>query len=395
MRVLHVIPSVSPRRGGPSFTVQAMAEGLAGTGIDVSIATTDDDGPGRLTVPLLQPLMQNDITYWYFPRQTGFYTASWPLTRWLQRHISDFDLVHIHALFSYAALPAALFAARRQIPYVIRPLGTLNRYGMQRRRPWLKRLSFALIERNILRHAATIHYTSEQEQHEAAEIGVSGPAIIIPNPVALPALPRAQGREQFFQQYPWLQGRTLILFLSRLDPKKGLDLLLPAFAQAREHYAQVALVIAGSGDNGFVEKLKSMAADLGIAADVIWTGFLESSHKAAALAAADMFVLPSYSENFGNVVIEAMSYGTPVIISDQVGIHREIASNSASLVVPCSSDALATAMAKLLDDRSMRYSIGQQGRKLVTSHFSNPAITSQLVDLYTDILRSRNHGVIV
>ena len=133
LRVLHVIPSVGPRRGGPSVAMRTLARGLTRAGVDVQIATMDDDGPGRLDVPLERPVEEEGATYWYFRRQTRFYSVSWPLTRWLAGRVANFDLVHIHALFSYAAVPASIFARTRGVPYIVRPLGTLNRFGMERR----------------------------------------------------------------------------------------------------------------------------------------------------------------------------------------------------------------------------------------------------------------------
>src|SRR5205823_528444 len=112
------------------------------------------------------------VTHWYFPRQTRFYQFSRPLHRWLSRYVRSYDLLHIHALFSYAPVSAAFTALQSNVPYIIRPLGTLNRWGVKNRRPWLKKLSLSLIERRILGGAAALHYTSEQERLEAAEVGI-------------------------------------------------------------------------------------------------------------------------------------------------------------------------------------------------------------------------------
>ena len=129
-KILHVIPSVGPHRGGPSVMMRTLARALSQAGMDVHVATTDDNGADRLNVPLGEPQHEDGATFWYFPRQTNFYTFSWPLTRWLARHVREFDLVHIHALFSYAALPAAVLARWAGVPYIVRPLGTLNRWGI-------------------------------------------------------------------------------------------------------------------------------------------------------------------------------------------------------------------------------------------------------------------------
>src|SRR5438874_336100 len=113
--------------------VRTLARGLSREGIETHVATTDDNGPGRLNVRCCEPVLQDGVTYWYFPRQTRFYTFSWPLSTWLANHVSEFDVVHIHALFSYATIPAAFWASRQGIPYIVRPLGTLSEWGMKNR----------------------------------------------------------------------------------------------------------------------------------------------------------------------------------------------------------------------------------------------------------------------
>ncbi len=417
MKILHVIPSVGPLRGGPSVAMRAVARGLAQAGLEVHVATTDDNGRVRLNVPHNVPVMEEGVAYWYFPRQTRFYTFSWPLTRWLAEHVKDYDLIHIHALFSYATLPAASCAARCGIPYIIRPLGTLNRWGMSNRHPWLKRLSFTLIERRILAGAAAVHYTSEQEQLEAAEWGVVKRSLVIPN--AVDNLPGNYTKERdqivrvsattlngvkvantlsndlegrFRARYAQLAGRTIILFLSRLDPKKGLDLLLPAFAQLRAQNPDVALVLAGNGDRAFVTGLQHEAVRLGIAGDILWTDFLAGEEKWAALAGADVFVLPSYSENFGVAAVEAMAFGLPVVVSDQVGIHREIAEAQAGLVVRCAWEELARALTRLVRDEQLRSWMGRNAKRLAQTHFCLEAVTGKLINMYVDVTKSQPRG---
>lgn len=392
-KVLHVIPSLGPLRGGPSLAVQAMARGLVGAGVDVHIATTNDNGPGLLDVPLGQPVVQDGITYWYFPRQTRLYTASWPLTRWLARHVRAYDLLHIHALFSYAPLPAAFYAARAGVPYVLRPLGILNRWGMEQRRPMLKRLSFMLIERRILAGAAAVHYTSVQEQDEAARLTIPTPPVIIPLGVELATTQHIQ-RGTWRSHYPAAAGRTIILFLSRLDRKKGLDLLLPAFAQLRQTRPDLILFLVGTGDAEYEAELRGLAQQLGIAADVVFTGFVTGEQKLAAMADSDLFVLPSYSENFGVAVVEAMASGLPVIVCPGVGIAPDITQAEAGLVVLANVADLHAALQQLSADPALRQRMGQRAQRLAAERFSTAAMTRSLLKLYGDILSQKQRGLV-
>lgn len=389
LKVLHVIPSVGPLRGGPSQVVQTLASGLAAAGVEVHVATTDDNGPGRLIVPHGEPVMSHGVAYWYFPRQGRFYTVSLPLGRWLARHIPNYDLVHIHALFSFAPLAAAFWSRWHRVPYLIRPAGLLNQWGMRHRRPWFKGLVFRAVDRRLLADAAMVHYTSEQERREAMTLDVGGKQVVIPNPVAAPPAALGELVGRFRARYPQLAGRRIVLFLARLDEKKGVDLLLTAFAQARQHCPQLALVIAGEGPSLFVESLRRQAHRLGIEADVVWTGFLAGEDKWGAFGAADIFVLPSYSENFGIAVVEAMAVGRPVIVTDQVGIHSAIADAHAGLVSSCEASTLADALVRLARDPEERGRVGKNGQLLAREQFSLPVVTTSLLRLYANICQER------
>ena len=373
--------------------LRILVHGLARAGLEVHVATTDDNGAGRLDVPLGVPVVEDGVTFRYFARQTQFYKFSWPLTRWLRLHIQDYDLVHIHALFTYAVLPASFWAHHSGIPYVVRPLGTLNSWGMHNRRPRLKRLSLRLIERHILARADAIHYTSIQEKEQATASGIPQQhAIVIPNAIDRMPSPCASTTEALWTRLSLSPDQAVILFLSRIDPKKGLDLLLPAFARVRQHHSQARLVIAGSGDTAFTEALKKEAARLGIANEVIWAGFLTGADKISALSNADLFVLPSYSENFGIAVVEAMACGTPVVVTDQVAIHREISGAEAGLVTTCTVEALAQALSRLMDDAPLRNRMGDNGEKLAQGVFSIDRTRKKMIDLYTTIVKDHRTG---
>jgi glycosyltransferase involved in cell wall biosynthesis len=318
----------------------------------------------------------------HFGRQLGFYSVSLPLAFWIARHAREYDVVHVHSLFSFPSLAASFFSRISGVPYVIRPLGTLCRWGRQHRRPLLKKASLALIEKKILAGAAAIHYTSEQEKEEAADLGISRPAWVLANPVDRPAQYASLGRGHFRTKYPGLAGRPIILFLARLDPVKGLDLLLTAFKRVRERYVRAALVIAGQGDPHFESALRRQAEQLGITDSIIWAGFLDGESKWSALLDADVFVLPSYSENFGVAAVEAMCAGTPVVVSDRVGIHQAIQRAESGIVVRCDSRELADAITRLLDDPRLRARLSTNAKELATREFSADAVRSGLIRGY-------------
>lgn len=379
-----------------------IARGLELSGVQVDIATTQGARERRIN--------QNGVSVFYFRRQSGFYKVSLPLSRWLSSHIRQYDLVHIHSLFSYSSFTASRLARKNSVPYIVRPLGVLNRWGMQNRRRLLKRLSFRFVEQRILGNAAAIHYTSQQERLEAEETGVRNESVVIPLAVDLSGFRELPGPEPFYEKFPHARGGDIILFLSRLDPKKGLDLLLRAFAThdrrrtiedrqqktedrrpKTEEKPRPLLVIAGAGDDQFVAGLRRLAEELGIADEILLAGFLGGDDKLSAMAAASLFVLPSYSENFGIALAEAMAAGLPCVMSDQVGIAVDAEEYDAGLVVPCEVGPLASAMQRLLDDPELRNRLGANARRLVDDRFSLEAMSDSLVKLYDRVL-SRETG---
>ncbi|MFN7985429.1 MAG: glycosyltransferase [Vicinamibacterales bacterium] len=181
----------------------------------------------------------------------------------------------------------------------------------------------------------------------------------------------------------------LVLFLSRVDQKKGLDLLIQGFALLRAKVPKAVLVIAGNGSPAFVSSLRALAASTGLSDDaIVWAGFVEGEAKREAFADADVFALPSYSENFGIAVAEAMAAGLPVVVSDRVGIHDDVVAAGAGYVVSCQASEIADALSALLANREMARVMGQQGAILVRRRYSDEAVTAQVMAAYRHVLDS-------
>ena len=386
MRVLHVIPSISRVHGGPSVAIETMTRALANAGAHVEIVTTDDDGAGHLDVPLGTPVVREGVFHWFFRKQTQFYKFSLPLTTWLARNVARYDVVHVHALFSYTTLPAAFFSARRHTPYIVRPLGTLNHYGMTEHHPRFKRISFALFERRIVQRAARLHYTSAMERAQAHAMGVTQPSVVIPLGIDVSRYDFAREKRWLSEHAPHLLGSPMILFLGRLDPIKGLELVLDAFALLRANGINAGLVIAGGGESQYVNGLKLRAAELGVSERIVWAGHVGDDEKRALLRAADIFVLPSYSENFGIAAVEAMAAGLPVVVSERVGVQQDIAAAEAGMIVPCEPEALARALEAFCTNEGLRTMFGARARRLVEKTFSLSAMVNALFNLYSQVI---------
>ena len=365
-----------------------IARSLVRQGVDVTVATTNDHGRGNtLPVKLGEMIEADGYKIIYFSKQTEFYKFSWPLARWLLEHVRDYDLVHIHALFSFSSVAAAYVARLAGVPYIIRPLGVLNRWGFQNRRRLIKAISFRVLEGPIIRHAAAMHYTSTAEQQEALEAGVSAPGLVIPLGIDLEPFLKGGDAETFYGSHPRARGRKVILFLSRVDQKKGLDLLLPAFAQVRKSHPDALLVIAGDGPPEYRARLEVMARDLGISDEVLWTGHLEGVLKLAAFAAATLYVLPSYSENFGIAAVEALAAGVPSVLSSGVAIASLVEAHGGCITTTQGATPIAEKLILLLSDDNERAKVAKNAR--IASHklFESTAMAQQLINGYETVLK--------
>ena len=387
LRVLHVIPSLDLRDGGPSVALPLMARSLTAHGVSIDVVATMTEADAAAEgVRFGEPVLRDGFTVRFFKRQTAFYKVSLPLNSWLRSHARDYDLLHIHALFSFVPLAAARAARRAGIPYLMRPLGLLNSWGMENRRRWIKALSFRFFDRPALDQAAAMHYTSDDECNDAARLELKSRAAVIPLGIDMKPFEKLPSPGVFLQKHPVAAGREIILFLSRVNPKKGIHDLLPAFAELHRTRPQALLVIAGEGESAYVDSLKGKCIELGINNEVLWTGMLEGQTKLAAFAAARLFVLPSYSENFGIALLEAMAAGLPCVSTPGVALARE--AGDAVALAKLGTDDLRKEMLRLLEDTAAAADLGRRAAKIARENYSLEAMGAGLLKLYKSVASS-------
>ncbi|KAM3096452.1 hormogonium polysaccharide biosynthesis glycosyltransferase HpsP [Phormidesmis sp. 146-35] len=387
MRILQIVPSISLIYGGPSQMVMGLSTALASQGIKVTILTTDsngDRGQPPLDVPLETPVEQNGYEVYYF-RCSPFrrYKFSLNLLRWLANHSHEYDLAHIHALFSPVSSMAARVARSQHLPYILRPLGTLDPADLQKKRQ-LKTLYATLLERPNLAGAAAVHFTSDQEAKISDRFGTLTQDLVIPLGVTLPAMNQPIDIKEKFG----IPGdRPLLLFMSRIDPKKGLDLLIPALEKlATEQDFQFVLAGANPQDPEFEAAIRDQIQQSNLGDRTTLTGFVSGSEKTALLQAADLFVLPSYYENFGIAVAESMAAATPVVISDQVHIWQDVQQAQAGWVTSCDIEALTSTLRTALSDRAEQQRRGKCAQEYAEKYYSWGAIADQMIHAYCQIL---------
>ena len=384
LRILHVISSLAPRYGGPSQVCRELCGELARRGQQVTIYTTDIDGPGREDVPYGRPVWADGAKIRYFPVQTPRrYVVSWPLARALREAVPRHDIVHVHSLYLFPPTVAAHYCRRAGVPYLVRPHGTLDPY-LYRRHRVRKWVYEQLFEWRNLTRAAALHFTTLEEEELTRPLGIPTRGVVVPPGLHVE---RYQREPASGAPTPWpeAKGRRVVLYLGRLNFKKGLDVLTQAFGDLARRRPDVHLVLAGPDDEGYGERVRRWLGEVGALERCTIVGMQVGAAKLAALHGADVFVLPSYSENFGVTVVEAMACGLPVVVSDRVNIWREIAGARAGLVVPPDAGAVSRALATVLDDPD-RAGMAERGRRLVAERFSWAAAGERMLDVYRDIV---------
>ncbi len=385
MRVLHVIPAVASRYGGPSQAIYTICRALQSQGTEVLIATTNADGSGEIPVTLGEKIVYQDVATIFFARQwSEALKYSRPLSLWLGRNINNFDLAHIHAVFSHACVAAARACRKNVVPYLVRPLGTLDPWSLKQKSV-RKRLFWHLGVKQTLAGAAAIHYTSDEERRLAeAGLGLSG-GVVVPNGIDLSFIERKV--EPFATRRPEIGHRPYVLALSRIHPKKGFELLIESFAALKRRGLSDAwrLVFAGAGEPEYVDQLKSQARRNGLNGDAVFVGWLDGASKCAALKDASLLVMPSYQENFGISLIEAMAYGVPVLVSPHVNLAPEIEKAGAGWIAALSMEELTRTLAEALGGERERKHRGEKARALA-QNFASPIVAERLLDLYRSVI---------
>lgn len=287
-----------------------------------------------------------------------------------------------------------------RIPYVIAPHGMLDPWSLSQSK-WIKRALLLWRVKSNLQHAAGIHYTAVAERDGAASLRLKPVSIVEPNGVELEAYQRLPERGSFRVRFDIAADRPIVLFLSRIHPKKGIDLLIPAFARVAAAYAPETgpvLALVGPEHPGYRATVEALIAQHGVGDRVIWTGMLQGVDKVQAYVDSDIFVLPSYQENFGIVVAEAMAAGLPVIISDKVNLDRDVLTAGAGAVVPTQVEPLATAIRDWLGDPGRRSAAGEAGRRYAFDRFSWDTIANRWAGHYAELIerfresRARKRG---
>ena len=388
MRVLHVVPSYIPayRYGGPIYSVHGLCKALAARNHDIHVFTTNVDGPDDSDVPLGRPVNIEGVKVWYFS-SSYFRRLYWSpsMKKALNNHMPGFDLVHLHSIFLWPTWAAARAARNRGVPYVLAPRGMLVKDLIKRKSRWGKSVWIRFIERRNLERAVAIHVTTEAEARECRQFGFKLPVIsVVPNGINPTEF--TENLTEFSDLVRHLLGKQpMILFLSRISWKKGLDRLIPALS----HVPEAHLVIAGNDEENYTPFLNSLANKYGVKQRVTFTGPVKNGDKKALLNAAKVLTLPSYSENFGNVVLEAMAVGCPVMVTPEVGLADVIKETGSGIVADGDPQSLAAQLKRILANEFLKQKMGKAGQKVVIERFTWEVVGKTMEQVYKNLLSDR------
>ena len=374
MKVIHIIPYVGKAQGGPVFSLMDYTRALGNAGCHVTVAAAPRvaDGPAPVFDPGIELLTAKDPRLGNFRFTPGF-------ARSLANH-AEYDVVHSHGLWTYASVMADRLARLKDIPHVITPCGMLQPDALTRSR-LKKLLCRKIFQERILERATCIHAKSQAEAAAIRSFGARAPLGVIPNPVAPPGETLHPDRVATWKDNHGLDGNRIVLFVGRIHPVKGLARLVEAWAANRQYADGWRLILAGPDEDNYQKELEAQIQQAGCSDDIHFLGSLDSAEKWLALAAADLFVMPSDFENFGSAVAEALAAGVPVITTDGTP-WDELPRAGAGWFVGRTAEALGAALREAwrIPD-GQRAEMGRRAKR-IGRRFDSVAVGCQLLDLY-------------
>ena len=373
-RWLEVVSHLDPRYGGLSAVVPELASCLLASGSDIDVAAFCV--PGERFVPA--SLDAGQVSFW--PASRKQWLTQPALRSAFTRSLSAYQGIHIHGLWEQSTAVAASSARDKQIPYLLSAHGMLEPWALQAKR--LKKLVYAaLFERRNVAAATALHALTHAEADQYVAFGARSPIAVIPNAVDIPT-DRPDTRSYFLNTFPILRGKRIVLFLARLHPKKGLDLLLNSWAAIASSWPDAHLVIAGPDTEGTQARLEQFVAGHNLGSTVLFTGMLHDRLKWGALASAEAFVLPSHSEGLSVGVLEAMGSGLPVIVTQACNMP-EVEQLRAGWQINPVQDQLTTALSELLNNSTQQNSlIGSRGADLIHTRYDWASVSARMATVY-------------
>ena len=380
--------------GGPGPALHRLNRELISQGHEVTVYTTDANGNSNLEVHLGREVSVDGVPVWYF-RRWWFGRTRKPLTVFISRELArklnhlrpgEYDLIYSAGSFTDSGRVASVAARRTGTPYIYHTGGTFTPWALGHKY-WKKRLYLSLVEKRILMAAGGILSHNPAEIEQLRRLGYHSLIRRTSLGVDLQESQTGLGRGDLEDLYPTLKDRPFLLFLGRLHPIKGLDLLIPAFGELARQFPEWILVLAGPDERGYLVKVKGLIQSHQLTDRVLLTGMVGGDLKASLLSHAEFLVMPSYSEAFGVVMVEALGYGKPVIITTTC-YHPEVADEGVGLVVPPEKEPLTRALGEMMASDELRRSCSAKVPEMVRRHYSWETIARKSIDFFHDVINA-------
>jgi len=381
MNILHIFGSFTASHGGIAQALNGLTTAQAKLGHDVTVVASikpgeEDEVFRPEAVKVVIPMQDKLERIWD--------CHSLELRRDLEDNLIGTDIVHIHGIWHYPSFLGSKLANKGKIPYIIAPHGSLDSWCLEYKGT-KKKLYMGLIQKRQLLGASLIHAVSDAESKDVKTLFPDVKIRTIHNGVDVPKAVTNEDRVFVETIFPWLTGRRIILFLGRIHPIKGLDILIKAFSEAKRTQITHALVIAGSDQANLKNELKELAKRLAVEDKIFFTGFVEGVAKKSLLAAAEMLVQPSHSEGFSGSILEAMAFSKPVIISTGCDFP-EVAVEDAGVIVRPDPHELAAAMDRISSNIELTKEMGANGRRLIERKYSWDQIAGETIEMYNEAI---------
>lgn len=385
MKILMVTPYLGPVYGGIATVVPEIVKSLGKqSSLSIDLVTTDANDTHHLEVPLNTWIEKEDYRVRYFASwNRNDFILSGDLLLWLWQNVGDYDLLHSHTLFTPLMDVAHLICQMKQVPYMMTPHGMLEPWALAYK-AWKKRLYYRLVEQRSLQKAAAIQALTGVEVEQIRALGLEKTALV-PNGIHCEQFQQLPPAQLFYDAYPQLQGKSIVFFLGRIDPKKGLDLLATAFAAVAKVYPDVHLVVAGPDSINFLPTAQGYFDEAGCADQVTFTGMIKGDLKLAALAAASVYVAPSRSEGFSMSILEGMASGLPCVFTTGCNF-AEAATAGVAYETAIEADAISTALLDCFADLDRAQAMGDRAKQFIFDHYTWDSIASRLAGAYGDML---------
>ena len=390
MRVAHVIPALATRTGGPAVGTVESVRALAPLGIESTIFATDlaaaassrrQRRASRADLPAGVDAVDARLYPARRPHRVAFSPA---LDRALAGAVGSYDVVHIHSLYLYPQLAGFRAAKRHRVPYIVSPHGALDPFLRQRGRA-RKALTELLWQRRMLEGAAALHLTTDGEAALVADVAPAVPRAVVPNGIRWDEFQGLPSARSFRERHLGGHDGPLVMFLGRITFKKGIDVLVRAFALVAHEEPDCRLAIVGPDDEGRTPSLEAIAERAGVRDRVHFVEMVTGAERLAALAAADVWALPSHTENFGIAVAEALAAGRAVVVSPAVNIAGDIEHADAGIVCEPAVEPLAAQLLALLHDEPRRLALGERARAFAR-RYDWSAVAGRAAAMYEEAL---------